>query len=212
MSRALALAALVTAGLLPLTATASSATVPPANRVLASNLPTVAQVAAAYPGLHDGHRYDQGDAHTSKRGNDCLSWVDGPRAASGKWAFYTDAGDQSPYFLGQADPVVFVWKYATPAKARNAFEVIWRAQRDCFGTAGDADLTVESHRVPVPDLAAGSRGWRSHESQSVSDDHVLTQLTRKGSYLVETRVQAPGFVPAKAPLVQLTRTTLRRLP
>jgi hypothetical protein len=211
MSRTLT--ALATAALLTVTAAGTAAAVvPPEDRVLRSNLPTVAQVAASYPGLHDGHRYVQSDRTTSTRGTDCLSWVAGPQAASGKWAFYTDAADQSPYFSGQADPVVFVWKYATLAGAKSAFTAIWGANRACFGTAGDGDLTVESHRVAVPDLAARSRAWRTHETQAVSDDHFLTQLTRKGRYLVETRVQAPGFVPAKAPLVALTRTTLRRLP
>lgn len=216
MSRALspktALAALATVAVLPLTAAPSTAAVAPADQVHAHNLPTVAQAAQSYPGLFGGHRYVLSGRTTSKRGQDCLSWVDGPRAASGKWAFYTDAHDDSLYFQGQADPVVFVWKYRTRAGAKTAFTKIWNASRGCFGTATDAGFTVESHRVPVPNLAGGSRAYRSHETQAASDDHFLTQLTRKGRYLVETRVQAPGFAPAKSPLVALTRATLRRLP
>ena len=215
MSRTLAATltgAALTAGLLSFTASPASAVVDPGDRVYARNLPTVAQAAQSYPVLWDGHRYVQSDATTSKRAADCLSYDSGPRAASGKWAYFTDASDQSPYFAGKADPVVFVWKYTTVAKAGAAFSTIWSSFRDCFGTATDADFTVESHGVSVPDLASRSRAWRTHETQPSSDNHFLTQLTRKGRYLVETRVQADAFVPAKAPLVDLTRTTLRKLP
>lgn len=216
MSRSLAAtligATLTTATALSLAASPASAAVDPGDRVYARNLPTTAQAAESYPVLWDGHRYVQSGPTTTKRAADCLSYDDGPRAASGKWAYYTDASDQSPYFSGKADPVVFVWKYPTVAEAGAAFATIWSSYRDCFGTATDADFTVESHGVPVPDLASRSRAWRSHETQPSSDDHFLTQLTRKGRYLVETRVQADGFVPAKAPLVDLTRTTLRKLP
>lgn len=206
-------ATLAAALVLPLAgAPAASAAVDPGDRVYARNLPSVGEAATSYPVLHGGSREVLSGPTTQKRGPDCLTWVDGPRAASGKWAYYLTAGGENPYFLGHADPVVFVWKYPTLRKARLAFAAIHGASRRCFGTASDADLTVESHAVPVPDLAARSRAWRSHETQAVSDDHFLTQLTRKGRYLVETRVQAPGFVPPKGPLVELTRATLRRLP
>ena len=145
--RALALAALVAAGLLPLTATASSAT--PADRVLVSNLPTVARVATSYPGLHDGHRYVQSDAHTSKRGR--LLKL-GRRSSCGE----REVGvlhrrrRPEPLLPGPGGPRRVRVEVRGAGRGPRRFEVIWRAQRDCFGTAGDADLTVESHRVPVP--------------------------------------------------------------
>jgi hypothetical protein len=208
--RAAAVAAVLAvpvAGALP-----ASAAVAPADRVHASDLPTVGEVSRIYPAVAGGHREVMAGRDTMRRSADCMGWENGPDAASGRWAYYTDAGGQSPYFSGKADPVVFVWKFHTVAGAKRGFASEWNASRDCAGTHTFEDSTVVTQVVTVPDLGSRSQAWRDAESSSSGEDHFLTQLTRRGRYLVETRVQAPGFVPAKAPLVDLTRATLARLP
>ncbi len=215
LSRAAALtslAALATTGLLSLTASPSSAAVDPGDRVYARNLPSVSETGALYPALQGGHREVMAGRDTMRRSDDCFGWENGPDAASGRWAYYTDASGESPYFSGYADPVVFVWKFHTLAQARRGFASEWEASRDCAGTHTFEDATVETHVVPAQALGSRSRAWRDHESSSTSDDYFLTQLIRRGRYLVETRVQADGFAPAKAPLVALSRITLSRLP
>jgi hypothetical protein len=206
-------AALATAGLMSLAAASpASAAVDPGDRVYARNLPSTAEVGALYPALQGGDRQVMAGRATMRRSPDCLGWDNGPAAASGRWAYYTDASGESPYSSGMADPVVFVWKFHTLAQARAGFASEWTASRDCAGTHAFEDSTVVTQVVGVPALGSVSRAWRDHESSSVSDDHFLTQLTRRGRYLVEARVQAPGFAPAKPPLVDLSRITLSRLP
>ena len=215
MSRATALAAsavLTAVGITSLTTTSASATVAPADRVRVSDLPTTSEVAALYPSLDGGSREVMSGRGTMRRSADCMGWTDGPRATSGKWAYYLDATGQSPYFSGKADPVVFVWKFHTVVGAKRAFSSEWNASRDCAGTHTFEDATVQTQVVHAPALGSTSRAWRDHESSSSSDDYFLTQLIRRGRYLVETRVQAPGSAPAKAPLVNLSRVTLSRLP
>ena len=207
-----AAAVLATTGVLSLTAASASAAVDPGDRVYAANLPSTSEVAALYPAVHGGGREVLAGRSTMRRSDDCMGWENGPAAASGRWAYYTDASGQSPYFAGKADPVVFVWKFHTLAGAKRGFSSEWNASRDCAGTHTFEDATVATQVVPVPAMGSVSRAWRDHESSSTSDDHFLTQLTRRGRYLVEARVQAPGFAPAKAPLVDLSRITLSRLP
>ena len=216
MSRPLAAtligAALTTATALSLAASPASAAVDPGDRVYAKNLPSVSEAAALYPALQDGSREVMAGRSTMRRSEDCMGWENGPDAASGRWAYYLDSTGQSPYFDGKADPVVFVWKFHTLAQAKRGFSSEWTASRDCAGTHTIEDATVETQVVSAPALGSVSRAWRDRESSSTGDDHFLTQLTRRGRYLVETRVQAPGFAPAKAPLVVLSRVTLSRLP
>lgn len=208
--------ALVALLLLVLTSGAAGAAVDPEDRVHASELPTVAQVASVYPDFVDGSREVLRNRTPETPVKDCLGYRTPIRAADGRWAFYLDADGEDPYWAGGEAPAVFRYRMSTHPEARAAFRLIRRHYARCEGTFTDDDGTVVRRAlVPVPDLAAQQFGVRTYNRTpnvitTWSYSRTVEVWVRKGRDMVKTVVQAEDYRPSKVRAVDLTRITLTR--
>ena len=178
-----------------------------------ADLPSVTQTASSYPFLEGGGREVNRNRQLAVRTADCLTLENGPRAASGRWAFYLLADGSVPYFAGDDDPSVFVYKFGSLAGARAALGDERSSIRHCEGSATDDDgYRVTSHEIDVPRLGAARIAHREVVRQpatSGSDrDYFLSVWVRDGRYLVETRAQKDAGPVRKDRVLSLTRTTL----
>jgi hypothetical protein len=190
--------------------------VPPRDQVHVADLPTVREAARAYPYLRGGSRELFGERSLGVRARDCVSYDDGPTAASGRWVDYAMADGTSPYDRGRANPVVSVFKFHTTAGARRAILTEQRAIRRCEGrhTASDG-YRVTSREIAVPRLGAARIAHRETvegAGPGPSDkEHFATVWVRDGRYVVEVSAQSRTGPPWKHRVVRLTRVALHAI-
>lgn len=190
----------------------AQAGVPAADRVYPRNLPTHAQAARIYDGLDGGYRDVHRNRYLQIRAADCVSWGQGPKARSGRWAAYYGKGGKNPYFKGLPNPSPFVYKFHTGDQTRKAFRTAYRAATDCLGMHTDGDLTIRSRAVDVPALGGRAFAVREHESENTREDYFLYVWVHEGRYVTTTMVQRRDAAPSKKQAIRLTRVTLDRIP
>jgi hypothetical protein len=200
-------------GLSSLLAGSAAAAGAPGGEVQPGDLPSATQTASIYPFLEGGSREVNRNRQLAVRTADCLAWENGPRAASGRWAYYLLADGSMPYFAGYDDPSVFVYKFDSLAGARAAMGDEQSSIRHCEGSATDDDgYRVTSHEVDVPRLGGARIAHREVVRQPASSgsdrDYFLSVWVREGRYLVEARAQKDAGPARKDRVVSLARTTL----
>ncbi|WP_148572753.1 hypothetical protein [Nocardioides caldifontis] len=134
------------------------------------------------------------------------------KAASGKWAFYLDADGEEPYFKGFADPTVFVYEFKTRKQMDKAFRIVRKHHAQCEGAFEDADVAFRRSEVGVPSLGRARYAFRTRQEDFGigSVDHFVDVYAVTGKRLVNVRVQADGFRPAKRKVVRLAGLALHR--
>ena len=182
----------------------AAATVPPEDKVVNSDLPTVAEVAEIYPVFEGGDRSVRRNRTPDTPTKNCLYYRQPVEAAHGKWSSYTDADGGMPYFDGYEDPGAFVYKFETRRKARTAYRVVRRHHVRCEGRYEDADGSVRTRKViDVPEIGQQHFAIRTYlrtpnALTTWSYSRELSIWFRQGRYLVEARVQAESYKPHRA--------------
>jgi hypothetical protein len=183
----------------------------PPDRVSATNLPTVAQVAQVDPFYAGGHQSTTTALRAYVLAPRCLGAAAGPAAADGRRrAFTSSTGDVATDF----EPKVLVLRYHTLGAARNAMATLVGRLTQCWGTHYDRSGFVTATRASIPAYGSQRIGWRQRAGvQGEAPDTYLTSvLVRRGRYLVHLRVWGSTAQPSLSGTEALTEKTLARLP
>lgn len=211
------LAAASVAAALPLLAFVGTAeAVRQSPTVKASQLPSVAEVSAAFPDLAGGSRSvlraPQEDASGLGK---CGNWRTVLNAPVGRWSYYTPGGNSS-FFDGLDDPTVFSYKYPTVAKARKAMKRLRTWRRDCTGRHIEDGIvwTIRPRSVPRVGRQTIAYAEFSTSPNSISGTNSSGERTiaaRKGRYLTISIVAAEDRIPGKRAATRLARISLAAL-
>ncbi len=177
-----------------------------------ADLPTTGQVATIYPALDGGSREVLPNRTLETPTPDCLAYRSAVRADSGRWASYLDAEGGSVYFEGGSDPTVFVYEFDSRPEARAAFRLVRRHYSRCEGRFRDDDVAFRRTQIRVPVMGQGQYAFRTRQADFgiSSVDHFVEAYVMSGRRLLDVRVQADGFKPAKGRFVRLTTMALDR--
>lgn len=197
----------------PLVAPAAHAAAP---AVRDRYLPTWAEVDARYPGFENGYRETYAGRETFVIKQNCVDYTLGPRAAKGRFSEYFDQFGNIPVHDGYAMPSIQVLSYATASAAQKA----WVTQRNwitnCTGKSASGSGRVMTFTSATPGALGDKRVGYRLERVDGRTDHTnqLVYWVRDGKFLLNmiVRQDVEGAAPASAPLIELTRLTLARLP
>ena len=169
--------------------------------VLASDLPTVAQIARIYPDYAGGKREMSPDRGQGGQGDiqECWDWSTGFRSANGQSAAYSDAAGDSPVFTGSDGVTVSVYQFSTEANAKRAENVFTKFVRECRDRRPTNDQASEYQPVRTP---RGYHGMLETEQTETLDDatqeirkgqsRYLQIVSRKGRLLIRVFIQRDG--------------------
>lgn len=162
--------------------------------VRASQLPTVAEVAAVFPYLRGGSRSVLTATPEDASGDGCNNWRTVLRAPVGRWEHFTMINGGGAYFVGLDDPGVFTYKYSSKKKARKAMARLTKWISDCAGYHGDSQFNWTVTPVNVSGVGQQVVGFRERSRNITLNGgfHVKEELelaVRSGRYVTVPNIQ-----------------------
>jgi hypothetical protein len=180
-----------------------------------NDLPTVRDIAASYPDYARGTRHVRRSRTVQVFAANCVSFAPGPRARSGRWAFYRDAEGESPYSYGGVGVGVFAFEFPRRARALLALRALRRDVARCDGTHRADGLLRRRARTDVPTFGtARPLAWSEYFRERYSGDDVFVDRARylwtvNGRFLVRVHASRETAMPRLRPLVRLARNATR---
>lgn len=204
LRRLLALTASVAtaAALTPSAGAAALPTGPPAPT--GADLPKVARVDDTFGYLAGGSRTTSRSNALEIADESCLYYGSGV-AAKARFASYTTADGDAPYFQGLEDPTFVVYQFATPAKARAGFARVADYVNRCQGRSADDGYSRKVDTVRVPRLGQRQVGFRTVTVDATDRREDLEVYVLQGSRIERSWIQLDEGRASRAHVVEMAR-------
>lgn len=185
------------------------------DRLVGRDFPTFAAVADVMPYLRGGSRELLGGYRDPVQvpSADCTAFAGSRTPVHTSRVAVYDRSGESVYTLGQAYPVISVYRYAGRRAAARAFGEVRRAVRRCQGRhedPGSEGYSTTYRLIAAPRYGSARIAHRRVREDAVTGrDWFAESTVLRGRHLVEVRLQHDTRAPGARPLHALARLALR---